>query len=40
MKENKEYIQALEKAKENYADLKERGEEAIGKDALEFMDAL
>ena len=28
------------KAKVNYADLKERGEEAVGDDVLEFMDSL
>jgi len=28
------------KAKANYADLKERGEEAVGEDVLEFMDSL
>ena len=28
------------KAKANYADLKERGEEAVGDDVLEFMDSL
>ena len=28
------------KAKVNYADLKERGEEAFGEDVLEFMDSL
>jgi len=36
MMENEEYM----KAKANYADLKERGEEAVGEDVLEFMDSL
>ncbi len=40
MKENKEYVQAVELAKANFADLQERGEEAIGGDALELLDSL
>lgn len=36
MSERKEY----EKAKANYEDLKARGEDAIGENALEFMDSL
>lgn len=37
MKANKEYTQAIEQAKANLADLRERGEEAIGGDALELI---
>lgn len=40
MKEDKEYTKAIEQAKANMADVKERGAAAIGGDALEFMDAL
>lgn len=34
MRANKEYMQA----KANYADLRERGEDAVGGDVLEFLD--
>lgn len=40
MSENKEYKQAITQAKENLADLKERGASAIGDDVLEFMDSI
>lgn len=40
MKANVNYAQALEQAKENYADLRARGECAIGGDALALMDSL
>ena len=38
MKTNKEYMQALEQANNNIADIKERGASAIGGNVLEFMD--
>lgn len=38
MRTNKEYNQALEQAKTNMADVKERGASAMGSDVLEFMD--
>ena len=37
MNNDMEYTQALEQAKANLADLKERGEDAIGEDAVEFI---
>lgn len=40
MKADKEYTKAIEKAKENYADMKERGADAIGGNALEFMEGI
>lgn len=40
MKTNKEYSQAIIQAKENLADLNERGSDAIGGDVLEFMDSI
>ena len=40
MKENKEYSQALTQAKENLADLNERGVDAIGGNVLEFMNSI
>ena len=40
MKKDKEYIKALQIAKANMQDVKERGEEALGSYALEFMDSL
>lgn len=40
MQEDKEYIKALEIAKANMQDVKERGEEAIGSDAIKFLDEL
>lgn len=40
MKENKEYAQAVKKAKDNFADLQERGNEAIYGDALALVDSL
>ena len=40
MIKNKEYSTALEIAKDNLADLKERGSEALGDNALEFMNSI
>lgn len=40
MKYDKEYAEALEQAKFNLADAKERGADAIGDDVLEFIDSL
>ncbi len=40
MKENKEYSQAIAQAKENLADLNERGADAVGGDVLEFMNRI
>lgn len=40
MKTDKDRLKALAQAKTNIADIKVRGEDAIGTDALEFMDAL
>lgn len=40
MKKNNDYPQAIEQAQKNLADLNERGVEAIGNDALEFMDSI
>lgn len=40
MIKNRGYEQAVCKAKENLADLQERGTDAVGGDALEFMDEL
>lgn len=37
---NKEYSTAIKQAKERVKDLKEREEQAIGSNALEFMDSL
>ncbi len=36
----KNYDKAIEKAKEMTLDVKKRGQEALGDDALEFMDSL
>jgi len=36
---NKEYKEAIATAKANLADLRERGEDAIGGDVLEYMDS-
>lgn len=36
----KNYDKAIEKAKEMALDVKKRGQEALGDDALEFMDSL
>lgn len=38
MEENREYAQAIEQAKANLADLQRQGTDAVGEDALEFMD--
>ncbi|MBR2280301.1 MAG: helix-turn-helix transcriptional regulator [Ruminococcus sp.] len=40
MKNDKDYTQAIEQAKINLDDVKARGSEAIGDDALDFMDTL
>jgi Predicted transcriptional regulator with C-terminal CBS domains len=40
MKTDKEYMQAVAQARENYDDLKERGANAVGADALEFMESI
>lgn len=40
MSTNREYAQALDQAKINFADLDERGADAVGSNALEFMDTL
>ncbi len=40
MRMNKEYSQAVTKAKENLADLNERGTEAVGGNVLEFMESI
>lgn len=40
MKASKECIRATEQAKINRADIEERGNAAIGDDALEFMDSI
>lgn len=40
MRENKEYSQAIARAKENLADLNERGADAVGGDVLEFMNSI
>lgn len=37
---NKEYSKAITQAKENFADLKKRGENAAGGDVLEFMSSI
>ena len=40
MRTNKEYSQAVTQAKENLADLNERGADAVGGDVLEFMESI
>ena len=40
MKDNKGYEQAVLQAKENFADLQERGNDAVGGDALALLDNL
>ena len=40
MKDNKDYEQAVLQAKENFADLQERGNDAVGGDALALLDNL
>lgn len=40
MRTNKEYSQVIEQARENLVDLNERGADAVGNDALEFMDSM
>ncbi len=40
MKTNKEYAQALKQAETNMKDIEERGDSAIGEDALAFMDSI
>ena len=39
MRTNKEYSQAVTQAKENLADLNERGADAVGGNVLEFMES-
>jgi len=39
MRMTKEYKEAIATAKANLADLRERGEDAVGGDALEFIDS-
>ena len=40
MKDNKDYEQAVLQAKENFDDLQERGNDAVGGDALALLDNL
>jgi predicted XRE-type DNA-binding protein len=40
MKANKQYTEAIDQAKINFEDVKARGADALGGDALEFMDSL
>ena len=40
MSNSNEYKQAIEQAKANLADARERGDDALGKDVLEFMSGL
>lgn len=40
MKDNKDYEQAVLQAKENFDDLQERGNDAVGSDALALLDNL
>lgn len=40
MRTDKKYAQAVEQAKANLTDLTERGADAVGGDALEFLDTL
>lgn len=40
MKADKEYAQAVAQAKVNYADLNERGEDALGGNVLEYMESI
>ena len=40
MRTNKEYSQAVTQAKENLADMNERGADAVGGDVLEFMESI
>ena len=40
MRTNREYAQAVIQAKENLADLNERGAEAVGGNVLEFMEGI
>jgi len=39
MRMTKEYKEAIATAKANLADLRERGEDAVGGDALEYIDS-
>jgi len=39
MRMTKEYKEAIAQAKANLADLRERGEDAVGRDALEYIDS-
>lgn len=40
MRKNNKYLQAIEQAHGNLADLNERGADAVGDDVLEFMDSV
>ena len=40
MRINNEYSQAVKQAKENLADLNERGADAVGENVLEFMESI
>lgn len=40
MRTNKEYSQAVTQAKENLADLNERGGDAVGGNVLEFLESI
>ena len=39
-KRDQKYLQAIEQAKENMTDLKERGSDAIGGDVIKFMESI
>lgn len=40
MRADKEYLQAVEQAKENLEDLNGRGADAVGENAMEFMNSI
>ena len=40
MRTNEEYLQVMTQAKENLADLNERGADAVGGNVLEFMESI
>ncbi len=40
MRTDKEYSQAVALAKDNLADLNERGDDAVGRNVLEFMESI
>lgn len=39
-RKDQEYLQAIEQAKENLADIKERGSDAVGGDVVKFMESI